>query len=114
MVPVMATSSSAVGVVATIGGIAGASLAAHRGRRSAALAALVGAVGLGASEAVARNVRKEGEVVPLWQRIAVSSAMVAPIGWVAGKAGAGPRSVAVAIGAVVGTMGLRPQKVAMG
>jgi len=114
MVPVMASSSSAVGVVATVGGLAGASLAAHRGRRTAALAALAGAVGLGASEAVARNVRKEGEVVPLWQRIAVSTAMVAPLGWAAGRAGAGPRSVALATGALVGAMGLRPQKVAMG
>ena len=41
-------------VVATLCGIAGASLAAHRGVRTAAGAALVGATGLGASEAVAR------------------------------------------------------------
>ena len=49
----MATSSS-VGFAASIGGLAGASLAAHRGGRAAAGAALVVAVGLGTSEAVAR------------------------------------------------------------
>ena len=48
------STTSSVGFAASIGGIAGASLAAHRGVRTAAGAALVGAIGLGASEAVAR------------------------------------------------------------
>ena len=110
----MATGSS-VGFAAAVGGLAGASLAAHRGARSAAGAALIGAVGLGASEAVARALQKEGEIPALWQRIAVSTALAAPLGWVAERAtGAGPRAVGTATGAVVGAMGLRPQKVAMG
>jgi hypothetical protein len=110
----MATGSS-VGFAASVGGLAGASLAAHRGVRSAAVAALVGAVGLGTSEAVARARQKEGEIPALWQRIAVSAALAAPLGWVAGKlTGAGPRTVGTATGAVVGAMGVRPQKVAMG
>ena len=110
----MATRSS-VGFAASIGGLAGASLAAHRGVRSAAGAALVGAVGLGTSEAVARARQKEGEIPALWQRIAVSTALAAPLGWVLGRAtGAGPRAVGTATGALVGAMGLRPQKVAMG
>src|SRR3954454_10088036 len=110
----MATRSSIV-FAATVGGIAGASLAAHRGARSAAGAALLGAVALGTSEAVARARQKEGEIPALWQRIAVSTALAAPLGWLAGKVtGAGPRSVGTAAGAVVGAMGLRPQKVAMG
>src|SRR3954447_6015937 len=110
----MAT-SSAVGVSATIGGLAGASLGAHRGIRSAGSAAIAGAVSLGASEAVARARQKENEIPPLWQRIAVSTALAAPLGWAAGQlSGATPRTVGVATGAVVGAMGLRPQKVAMG
>jgi hypothetical protein len=110
----VATSSS-IGFAAAIGGLAGASLAAHRGVRSAAGAALVGAVGLGASEAVARARQKEGEIPALWQRIAVSTALAAPLGWAAEKVtGAGPLAVGTATGAVVGAMGLRPQKVAMG
>jgi hypothetical protein len=110
----VATSSS-IGFAAAIGGLAGASLAAHRGGRSAAGAAMVGAVGLGASEAVARARREEGEIPPLWQRIAVSTALAAPLGWASEKVtGAGPLAVGTATGAVVGVMGLRPQKVAMG
>jgi hypothetical protein len=78
-------------------------------------AALAGAVGLGASEAVARARQKEGEIPALWQRIAVSTALAAPLGWVSEKVtGAGPLAVGTATGAVVGAMGLRPQKVAMG
>jgi len=114
MVTSVGTSSS-VGFVASIGGLAGASLAAHRGARSAAGAALVGAVALGTSEAVARARQNEGEIPALWQRIAVSAALAAPLGWASEKvARAGPRSVGTVTGAVVGAMGLRPQKVAIG
>jgi hypothetical protein len=110
----VATGSS-IGFATSVGGLAGASLAAHRGVRSAAGAALVGAVALGASEAVARARQKEGEIPALWQRIAVSAALAAPLGWLAGKVtAAGPRTVGTAAGAVVGAMGLRPQKVVMG
>ena len=110
----VSTTSSAA-FAASIGGIAGASLAAHRGVRTAARAAVVGAIGLGASEAVARSRQQEGEIPALWQRIAVSAALAAPLGWIAETvAGAGPRTVGAATGAMVGAMGLRPQKVAMG
>ena len=110
----MATSSS-IGFAASIGGLAGASLVAHRGVRAAAGAALVGDVALGASEAVARARQKEGEIPALWQRIAVSTALAAPLGWVAERlTAAGPRTVGMATGAVVGALGIRPQKVAMG
>lgn len=110
----MATGSS-IAFAASIGGLAGASLAAHRGVKSAAGAALVGAVGLGTSEAVARARQKQGEIPALWQRIAMSTALAAPLGWVSETVTrAGPRAVGTATGAVVGAMGLRPQKVAMG
>ena len=96
--------------------MAGASLAAHRGVRSAAGAALVGAVGLGASEAVARARQQEGEIPALWQRIAVSAALAAPLGWAAGKVtGAGPRDGRHWRPAPSSARwALRPQKVAMG
>ena len=109
----MATRSS-IWFAAAIGGLAGAALTSHRGSRAAAGGALAGAIGLGASEAVARARQQEGEIPALWQRIAVSTAMAAPLGWAAGKAGAGPLAVGTATGAVAGAMGLRPQKVAMG
>jgi hypothetical protein len=109
------TTGSSIAVAASIGGVAGASLTADRGVRRAFRAALVGAVGLGASEAVARARQQEGEIPALWQRIAVSTALAAPLGLLAEQVpGVGPRAVGAATGAVVGAMGLRPQKVAMG
>jgi hypothetical protein len=109
------STTSAVGFAASVGGLAGASLAAHRGVRAAAGAALLGAAGLATSEAVARARQREGEIPALWQRIAVSTALAAPLGWVSEEVfGAGPRSIGAGMGTVVGAMGLRPQKVAMG
>jgi hypothetical protein len=109
------SSTSSAAFAALIGGSAGASLAAHYGVRTAARAAFVGAIGLGASEAVARVRQQDGEIPALWQRIAVSAALAAPLGWISENVtGAGPRTVAAGTGAVVGAMGLRPQKVAMG
>ncbi|MGZ4489804.1 MAG: hypothetical protein ACXVEU_03010 [Nocardioidaceae bacterium] len=107
--------SSSVAFAAAIGGVAGATLAGHRGRGAAAAGALVGAAGLGASEAVARARQRPGEIPALWQRIAVSTALAAPLGWAAGRVpGAGPTAVGAATGAAVGVLGVRPQKVAMG
>jgi hypothetical protein len=107
--------SGSVAFAAVVGGVAGASLAGHRGVRPAAVASLVGAAGLGVSEAVARAQQRPGEIPALWQRIAVSTALAAPLGWMAGKvAGAGPLVVGTATGAAAGALALRPQKVAMG
>jgi hypothetical protein len=98
-----------------IGGLAGAALAARRGVRSGLLGAALGAAGLAASEAVARARQRPGEIPALWQRIAVSAALAAPLGWVAGRATrAGPVAVGTVTGAAVGALGLRPQKVVLG
>jgi hypothetical protein len=104
-----------VGFASVIGALAGAALTGHRGRRSGALGAMAGAIGLGASESVARARQRPGEIPALWQRIAVSAALVAPLGWAAGRfTGAGPVVVGTAAGTIAGAMGLRPQKVALG
>jgi hypothetical protein len=104
-----------VGFSAVVGGIAGAALTAHRGRRATALGALLGGAGLGASEAVARARQRPGEIPALWQRIAVSAALVAPVGWAAERVTrVGPTVVGAATGAIGGTLGIRPQKVVMG
>ncbi|MEX5708424.1 hypothetical protein AB1484_08910 [Parafrankia sp. FMc6] len=113
------TKSAGLGVAvlsaAVIGGAAGASLAAHRGRRVAGLGGLAGAAALAASEAVARARQRPGEIPALWQRIATSAALVAPAGWAAGRlTGAGPVAVGAATGSVGGLLGLRPQKVLLG
>jgi len=104
----------AVGFASVIGGTAGAALTAHRGRRTAALGAAVGAMALGSSEVLARARQKPAELPPLWQRMAVTSALAAPAGWLAGQLGAGPAAIGTAGGALVGAAGLRPQKVALG
>jgi hypothetical protein len=104
-----------VGSAGAIGGLAGAALIGHRGAKPAVIGALAGAVGLGVSEAVARARQRPGEISPLWQRIATTSALMAPLGWAAGRfTGAGPVVVGTSAGTVVGAFGLRPQKVALG
>jgi hypothetical protein len=100
---------------ALIGGAAGAALTGHRGRRAAAVGALVGATGLAASETVARARQRPGEIPALWQRIAMSGALVAPLGWAAGRmTRAGPTAVGAATGTLAGLLGVRPQKVLLG
>jgi hypothetical protein len=100
---------------AAIGAVAGAALAGHRGARAACAGAVAGAVGLAASERLARARQRPGEIPPLWQRIATSAALMAPLGWAAGRLGlAGPVAVATATGALGGLLGVRPQKVLLG
>jgi hypothetical protein len=107
--------AGAVGFAAVVGGLAGAALTAPRGARAAVAGSLVGGAGLGAAEAVARARQRPNELPPLWQRIATSAALAAPLGWIAGRfTSAGPLAVGTAAGATVGLVGLRPQKVALG
>src|SRR6266487_3578175 len=106
------SSAIAAGV---IGGVAGAALAGDRGARAAALGAAAGAAGMAAADAVARARQRPGEIPPLWSRIAASAALVAPLGWAAGRlTGAGPVAVGSATGALGGLLGIRPQKVLLG
>src|SRR5215475_1573795 len=102
-------------VAGLIGGVAGAALAGDRGPRVAALGAAAGAAGLAVTDAVARAQQRPGEIPPLWSRIAASGALVAPLGWAAGRVtGAGPVAVGAATGALGGLLGIRPQKVLLG
>ncbi len=100
---------------AVIGAVAGASLAAGRGRRATALGVVIGGAGLAVSESVARARQRPHEIPALWQRIATSAALVAPLGLAAERAaGAGPVAVGTATGTIGGLLGVRPQKVIMG
>jgi hypothetical protein len=113
--PDQRTTASSVGFAAIVGGLAGAALAGRRGARSAVVAGLAGAAVLGASERVARAQQKPGEIPAIWQRIAVSGALAAPLGWLAGRLSRrSPLAVGVGAGAVAGALGIRPHKVAMG
>lgn len=98
-----------------IGAFAGAALTGHRGVRGGCVGALAGAVGLGLVEAVARARQRPGEIPARWARIAMSGALAAPVGWVAGRlTGAGPLVVGTVAGTTAGAIALRPQKVALG
>jgi hypothetical protein len=104
-----------VGSAGVIGGLAGAALIGHRGAKPAIIGAVAGALGLGVSEAAARARQRPGEIPALWHRIATTSALMAPVGWAAGRFTAvGPVVVGTSAGTVVGVFGLRPQKVALG
>jgi hypothetical protein len=110
--PTRAGSAGAAGV---LGALAGAALAAHRGRRAVVLGALSGAAGLAAVDAVARARQRPGEIPALWSRIIASGAVAAPLGWAMDRlAGVGPVPVATVAGAAAGALGLRPQKVLLG
>jgi hypothetical protein len=111
----MAEQRGSVTFSAAIGALAGAALAGHRGARAAGVGAMVGAAGLAVSERLARARQRPGEIPPLWQRIAVSAALAAPLGWAAERvAGAGPVAVATGTGTLAGLLGVRPQKVVFG
>ena len=112
---VRADRKQAVIIAGVIGGVAGAALTGHRGARAAGTGAVAGAAALAACEAVARAGQRPGEIPPLWARIATSAALVAPLGWAAGRVtGAGPVAVGTATGSVGGLLGIRPQKVLLG
>jgi hypothetical protein len=103
-----------VAVASIIGSVAGMTLAGGRGKGRVLLGALAGAAGLGAVEAVARSRQRPDEIPALWARIAMSGALAAPAGWLAGLTGTGVVPVATAAGTFAGALGLRPQKVALG
>jgi hypothetical protein len=107
-----------VAVASLIGAVAGMTLAGGRGKNRGTsrvlLGTLAGAAGLGAVEATARARQRPDEIPALWARIAMSGALAAPAGWLAGLAGAGTVPVATAAGTVAGALGMRPQKVVLG
>jgi hypothetical protein len=111
----------AAGFAGALGALAGAALAAGRGRKAVVVGAVAGAAGLAAADAVARARQRPNEIPALWSRILASGAVAAPLGWAAdrltrgrGSGGLGPVPVATVAGAAAGALGLRPQKVALG
>jgi hypothetical protein len=107
--------AGSVGFAAAIGAVAGAALTSHKGARVTAVGTIVGATGLAVSEGVARARQRPNEIPALWHRIAVSTALAAPLGWMIGRlTGAGPVALGTATGGLAGVLGIRPQKVALG
>jgi len=112
--PTGPTRTQQVAWAAAIGAAAGATIAGGGPRRAAGGAA-TGAIVLGAADALARARRRPNEIPALWARIATSSALVAPLGWAAGRlAEPGPVALGAATGTLAGLLGVRPVKVALG
>jgi len=105
---------ASAGSATVLGAVAGLSLAAGRGRRTAVLGALGGGLVLAATDVAGRAGRTSPELPAWWSRVVASGAIAAPLGWLAGRLGAGPIVTAGAAGTVAGGLGLRPQKVALG
>src|SRR5215203_2109571 len=100
---------------ALIGGLAGAALGARSNRVGAASSTIGGASLLVAAKAVARARRRGIENQALWYRILSTGALVAPLGWLAGKTtSAGPTQIGIGTGLLAGVLGVRPQKVVLG
>ncbi|NED97547.1 hypothetical protein G1H11_19805 [Phytoactinopolyspora alkaliphila] len=100
---------------AVIGAAAGAALTSGRGRRAALAGTLVGAGLTGVSEWIARARQRPDEIPALPHRILVSTALAAPVGWLADRLGTPrPLSVGLVAGGIAGAMGVRPHKVVLG
>lgn len=93
-----------------IGGLAGLVLA----RRHRVAGVAVGTGVMLAAEVVARRRQKPAQIPGFWYRVLSAGAMAAPLGWLAGRAGASTAAVGTGAGTIAGAMGLRPQKVVAG
>ncbi|MDI1461623.1 hypothetical protein QEZ54_11625 [Catellatospora sp. KI3] len=103
-----------IAVTALMGAVAGTALAAGRGAVTVAVSAVAGAGAVAGADLVARARQRPGEIPALWSRIVASVALAAPLGWLLGLLIARPPLVGLVSGAVVGLLGLRPQKVLLG
>ena len=100
---------------AALGAAAGAVLGTAIDGVGAALGALIGVVLYAPAEAFTSMSRGAAEVKPLWQRILSSALLMALFGSLLGLIGLdGPLVTALASGALLGLLGLRPLKVALG
>jgi hypothetical protein len=82
---------------------------------AAGAGALIGALLYAPAEALTSLSRGAGEVKPLWQRILSSALLMALFGWLLGLLGLDePVLTAIVSGALLGLLGLRPLKVALG
>jgi hypothetical protein len=76
--------------------------------------AIAGAVIMAGVETTIRVTLRPGRQPPLWGRILASGLLMAIAGWALGLAGAGSMLTSFASGALVGLLGLRPGKLALG
>jgi hypothetical protein len=100
---------------AVLGAGSGAVLGAAIDGVGAGAGALIGAALYAPAEVVSSTRRAVAEPKPLWYRILSSALLMALFGWVLGLVGVEePLLVALVSGALLGVLGLRPLKVAIG
>jgi hypothetical protein len=98
-----------------LGAAAGAVLGAAISGVGAGKGALIGVLLYAPAEAFTTLSRGAAEVKPLWQRIVSSALLMALFGWLLGVIGLDdPLLAGIASGALLGLLGLRPLKVALG
>ena len=99
-----------------LGAASGAVLGAAIDGVGAGVGAVVGAAVYAPAEVITTMSRSAGEIKPLWQRIFSSALLMALFGWLLGLI-YGPDEVlltAIISGALLGLLGLRPGKAALG
>jgi hypothetical protein len=97
-----------------LGGASGAVLGAAIEGVGAGVGAVVGAALYTPAEAITTMRRGGAEIKPLWQRIFSSALLMALFGWVLGLVYDEPLVTGIVSGAVLGLLGLRPWKLAIG
>jgi hypothetical protein len=98
-----------------LGAAAGAVLWAAVGGVGVGVGALIGVLVYAPAEAFTTLSRGAADVKPLWQRIVSSALLMALFGWLLGVIGLDdPVLAGIASGALLGLLGLRPLKVALG
>ena len=100
---------------AVLGGASGAVLGDAIAGLGAIAGALIGVALYAPAEAATSMRRRAAEPKPLWYRILSSALLMALFGWLLGRIfGAGELLTAVVSGALLGALGLRPRKLALG
>jgi hypothetical protein len=100
---------------AALGAAAGAVLGESIDGVGAGVGAVIGVLLYAPAEAFTSLSRGAGEVKPLWQRILSSALLMALFGWLLGLIGLGePVLTGIVSGALLGLLGLRPLKFALG
>src|SRR3954452_18283146 len=75
--------------------------------------AAIGAVLFAPLQVLAQRQKRPAAPGPLWGRIMASGLLMAPVGWLLGLV-LGPLAVGLVTGALLGALGLRPLKIALG
>jgi hypothetical protein len=99
---------------AALGAASGAVLGATIDGAGAVLGALIGAALYTPAEVITSIRRGPAEPKPLWYRILSSALLMAVFGWLLGLIYDEPFFIAIVSGALIGLLGLRPGKAALG